>query len=512
MRYAKILILFLLFVSEGVPNIQSQSKVETQKLTYGENVYANNRNAVVTIIAYDNSGNQKGLGTGFFTSSKGELVTNYHVIEGAGSLLVKLLTGALFPVSGWLASDQERDFAVLKVQGKELPIVRLGSLESVKVGQLVFALGSPLGIEQTFTNGMVSSLRDGSEVNKPSLTKVIQHTAPISPGNSGGPLFDEQGRVLGINTFNVEGGQLINFAIPIDYVKPELGKTDVKPLPVAGGVKIRQKDSMKMVYIPEGTFMMGTSEAQIQEMLRDNPDWKASWFDDEKPVHEVYTDAFYMDEHEVTNAQFKKFLESNPQWRKDRIESKYVWNKEYYLKDWNGMNYPSGKAEHPVVYVSWYAAAAYAQWVGAKLPTEAQWEKAARGGLSGKRYPRGDTITHDDTNYSGTGGRDRWDGTSPVKSFPANGYGLFDMAGNVWEWCADEYDSGYYNGSPRDNPTGPGTPILFVSNDFTSVMSSRVLRGGSWYFDKLLFLRCANRSSSDPTLAYRFNGFRCCSR
>ena len=277
--------------------------------------------------------------------------------------------------------------------------------------------------------------------------------------------------------------------------------------------KIRQKDGMKMVYIPAGTFMMGTSDTQIQEMLRENPDWKASWFDDGKPVHEVYTDAFYMDEHEVTNAQFKKFLEANPEWRKDRIDGKYIWNKDYYLGDWNGMNYPSGKADHPVVYVSWYAAAAYAQWVGVRLPTEAQWEKAARGGLAGKRYPWGDTITHDNANYSGTGRRDKWDGTSPVGSFPANGYGLFDMAGNACEWCADEYNSGYYSQSPKNNPTGPGTPILFVSNDFTDVISSRVLRGGTWRNDYFIFnLRCADRGSYGPSLTDNYFGFRCCSR
>jgi len=517
MRYVGILALFLLLTSVGVPEIQSQSNVETKKLAYGEDVYTNNRNAVVTIIALDASGRSKGLGSGFFTSSKGELVTNHHVVEGASSLLVKLLTGAMFPVSGWLASDQEKDFVVLKVQGKELSTVRLGSLASLRVGQRVFALGSPLGMEQTFTDGMVSSLRDGSEVNKPRLQKVIQHTAPISPGNSGGPLLNEQGYVVGINTFMVKGGQNLNFAIPIDYVKPELGSTNVKPLPVPG-IRIRQKDGMKMVYIPAGTFMMGTSDAQIKKMLRENPNWIESHFDSEKPVHGVYTDAFYMDEHEVTNEQFKKFLEANPQWRKDRIDGKYVWNKEYYLRDWNGMNYPSGKADRPVVCVSWYAAAAYAQWVGAKLPTEAQWEKAARGGLVGKRYPWGDTITHDNANYWGTGGRDRWNGTSPVGSFPANGYGLYDMAGNVWEWCADEYDSGYYSKSPKNNPTGPGTPIRFANNDFTNVKNSRVWRGGSWNSRRhpLRTLRYASRHYVSgyyaPAYADIDSGFRCRSR
>ena len=114
--------------------------------------------------------------------------------------MIKLLTGAMFPVEGYLALSPKKDFAVLKVNGKELPTVKLGALESVKVGQGVFALGSPLGMEQTFTNGMVSSIRDGSEINESQIPKIIQHTAPISSGNSGSPLFNSQGHVIGINT------------------------------------------------------------------------------------------------------------------------------------------------------------------------------------------------------------------------------------------------------------------------------------------------------------------------
>ena len=250
-----------------------------------------------------------------------------------------------------------------------------------------------------------------------------------------------------------------------------------------------------MAYIPEGTFMMGSNDGS----------------DNEKPIHEVYTDAFYMDEHEVTNAQFRKFLEANPQWRKDRIEKKY--RDGDYLKYWNGMNYPGGKADHPVVYVSWYAAAAYAQWAGARLPTESQWEKAARGGLAGKKYPWGDTITHDDANYDGTGGRGRWDGTSPVGSFPANGYGLFDIAGNVWEWCADKYDSGYYSKSPKNNPTGPGMPMRFANDDFTNVKSSRVVCGVSWYYDLIPLLPSLRRPRQRRPRGTSYGiGFRCCSR
>jgi len=251
----------------------------------------------------------------------------------------------------------------------------------------------------------------------------------------------------------------------------------------------RNRMRRQMMLIPAGEFRMGSNDGE----------------EDEKPVHTVYLDAYYIDIYEITNLQFKKFLEANPQWRKDRIDRKYH---NYYLEDWNGINYPSGKADHPVVYVSWYAAAAYAQWAGKRLPTEAEWEKAARGGLVGKKYPLGDAISHDNANYDDTGGRALWSGTSPVGSFPANGYGLYDMAGNVWEWCADEYNSGYYSRSPKNNPKGPGVAITFSNNDFTNVKSRRVLRGGSWnYFTSIL--RCAYRDFNEPAFTFDLNGFRC---
>jgi formylglycine-generating enzyme required for sulfatase activity len=254
--------------------------------------------------------------------------------------------------------------------------------------------------------------------------------------------------------------------------------------------KIRDKDGMRMRLIPAGEFQMGSNDGE----------------NDEKPVHTVYLDAYYIDETEVTNAQFKKFLQANPEWQKDRIDRKY--HDGNYLKDWNGIDYPDGKADHPVIWVSWYAAAAYAQWAGARLPTEAEWEKAARGGLVGKKYPWGDNITHDDANYSGTGGKDKWDSASPVGSFAPNGYSLFDMAGNLWEWCADEYDSSYYSKSPKNNPKGPGVVITFKNNDFINVTTRRVLRGGSWIFNPD-FLRCAYRSRDVSIYSSGSVGFRC---
>jgi len=259
--------------------------------------------------------------------------------------------------------------------------------------------------------------------------------------------------------------------------------------------KYRQKDGMKMVYIPAGTFIMGSYYGD----------------GDEKPVHEVNTDAFYMDKHEVTNEQYCIFLNDYGK-NTDAAGHKLLKiGSEYCLIEKVGNTYKpkSGYEKHPVIEVSWYGAAAYAQWAGVRLPTEAQWEKAARGGLVGKKYPWGDTITHDYANYSGTGGRDKWERTSPVGSFPPNGYGLFDMAGNVWEWCAEEYDPGNYIKSPKNNPKGPGISVTFGNNNFTTVNASCVLRGGSWRYYLPLNLRCACRGRQFALVADSHIGFRC---
>ena len=241
-----------------------------------------------------------------------------------------------------------------------------------------------------------------------------------------------------------------------------------------------------MVLIPAGKFLMGSNDGLA--------------YDDQKPVHTVYLDAFYMDIYEVTNVQYKEFVDANPHWRKDRISHHYSYS---YLKDWNGNSYPRGKGDHPVTYVNWYDAMAYAQWAGKRLPTEAEWEKAARGGLIGKKYPWGDSTDSKKANY----GRDIM-GTIAVGSYPPNGYGLYDMAGNVWEWCLDGYDEAFYKNSPSQNPIGGADRMIDVINNFINVKTSRVLRGGSWFF-VLSGLRAASRYRSTPADALNSYGFRC---
>ena len=236
-----------------------------------------------------------------------------------------------------------------------------------------------------------------------------------------------------------------------------------------------------MVLIPAGEFLMGSNDRF-----------------EERPVHTVYVDAFYMDTYQVTNAQYKVFVDANPQWQKDNIPDKY--HTGTYLLNWRGNSYPSGKGNHPVVYVSWYAAMAYAQWAGKRLPTEAEWEKAARGGLARQEYPWGNDIDTTMANYHNEIG-----GTTPVGSYAPNGYGLYDIAGNVEEWCVDAYKSDFYARSARQNPVED-----WVGNDFARVPTHtrRVLRGGSWEYDKQ-FLRVASRRWSRPTLTYDIFGFRC---
>ena len=231
---------------------------------------------------------------------------------------------------------------------------------------------------------------------------------------------------------------------------------------------IWKKDQAEMVLIPVGSFEMGDHFSEGSE--------------DELPVHKVEMDSFYMDIHEVTVGQFKKFVN----------ETGYDYN------TWNDVAKFSPGHEYPMIYVNWNDAMSYAKWANKRLPTEAEWEYAARGGLKDKRYPWEDHITHDNANYSGTGGRDKWEYCSPVGSFEPNGYGLYDMAGNVYESCADWYNKNHYRNSSTKNPLGPAAGQY------------RVLRGGCWG-NSSNPLRASSRYSFTPTNRSRGYGFRCVS-
>ena len=239
--------------------------------------------------------------------------------------------------------------------------------------------------------------------------------------------------------------------------------------------RITGQDGAEMVLIPAGEFQMGSNDSDA--------------YDDEKPVHTVYVDAFYMDKYEVTVGQYKQFVRATG---------------HRALPPWVSEDSPTD--QHPVVGVSWHDAMAYAKWAGKRLPTEAEWEKAARGGLSGMKYPWGNTISSANANYGGNVGK-----TTVVGRYAANGYGLHDMAGNVWEWCLDAYDLAFYSSSVRKNPlsdVGTLSNLHLILDNYTDVNNSRVLRGGSWYYYAQV-VRCADRYRYTPTGTDSSYGFRC---
>ncbi len=236
-----------------------------------------------------------------------------------------------------------------------------------------------------------------------------------------------------------------------------------------------EKTGAILIKIPAGIFTMGSNDG-------DN---------DEKPVHDVYLDEYYIGKYEVTNAQYKKFCDATG--RSYPVDPDFTGMPNYFT------NYP----DYPVVNVSWNDAKAYCDWADLRLPTEAEWEKAARG-TDGRTYPWGSKEPdaggfYRANYYIGEKGKsDGFQYTSPVGSYECgkSPYGCYDMTGNVWEWCSDWYDENYYIVSANNNPQGP------VSG------ARRVFRGGSWLC-KAYDLRCADRVCGDPTDEWHYDvGFR----
>ena len=220
----------------------------------------------------------------------------------------------------------------------------------------------------------------------------------------------------------------------------------------AGKSSTNSKDGSEMIYVPAGTFKMGSDDGDSYE----------------KPVHDVRVEAFHISKCEITNKQFKKFVDANPEWRKDRISKEY--HDGAYLEHWEGDTYPSDKADDPVVYVSWFAAKAYCEWASSgglrgRLPTEAEWEYACRAGSTGK-YCFGD----DESKLGDYAWYDKNSGNSthPVGDKKPNAWGIHDMHGNVWEWTSS---------TKRDYPYKANDG----REDLSDTASCRVVRGGGWH-------------------------------
>jgi formylglycine-generating enzyme required for sulfatase activity/predicted Ser/Thr protein kinase len=253
----------------------------------------------------------------------------------------------------------------------------------------------------------------------------------------------------------------------------------VTPTPALGDTWQRAADGMIMVFVPAGSFQMGSDDGE----------------EDERPVHTVELGSFWIDQTEVTNDHFRRCVEAGA----CQAPATCDWGEPTFEE-------PS-QVDHPVLCVDWRAARTYCSWVGGRLPTEAEWEYAARGPEDAV-YPWGETFAAGQANfcdescqydYRDTGYNDGFAGTAPVGNYPAGASwcGALDMAGNVWEWVADWYDRDYYGSSPPGNPIGP-------SNG-----ENRGFRGGSWH-DVAADLRAANRCL-DTYYRDDFVGFRCVS-
>jgi formylglycine-generating enzyme required for sulfatase activity/tRNA A-37 threonylcarbamoyl transferase component Bud32 len=227
-----------------------------------------------------------------------------------------------------------------------------------------------------------------------------------------------------------------------------------------------------MVYIPPGDFIMGSE----------------SEFSDQRPRHKVNLNAYFIDMYEVTNAEYKKFAEATG--HPEPIVKEF-WAEPF---NWHNGTYPPGKGDHPVALVNWDDAAAYAKWAGKRLPTETEWEKAARG-ADERKWPWGNKWEVDRCNTA----ESFLNSTQPVHSF-AKGkspYGCFNMAGNVMEWTADWYSESYYREAPSRNPFGPLTGAY------------RVARGGAWDSNLNLYVRASYRQYFSPHTKNSDLGFRC---
>ena len=302
------------------------------------------------------------------------------------------------------------------------------------------------------------------------LKTALEELLPETGGMEPGPTVSETLKPM-LNApeivrpeFDADPGAIFQTETTIARYQPQTAEPkDVEPM------------QTEMVIIHGGTFFRGSNNGGRDEM----------------PRHAVNLNAFALDAYPVTNEQFVRFLEAMGG-EKDQNNNDIIRLRESRIKRSGGkLNIESGYAKHPVVGVTWYGATAYAKWLGKRLPTEAEWEVAAEGGLEESTYPTGDNIERTQANFFSSD-------TTPVMSYPPNGYGFYDMAGNVYEWCQDWYDYHYYDISVQepDNPKGPLQGVY------------RILRGGCWKSLKE-DLRCSHRHRNNPGTVNGTYGFRC---
>jgi len=519
---------------------------------------------VVPVGAAEGAGPlEKPAGTGVIVHSEGYILTAQHVVGHARRIVV-VTPGEFRAPALLVASDPDHDLALLKMETVGLSSAPIGYAGAVTLDQEVIVVGFPFGLrEPAMSHGRISAVRTKG------VRRVFQIDAPVNPGNSGGPVFNLHGELIGLVTtkFSHPSGIVpegMGFAMPISYALPLLAnvpefdfsaigkgrpepkakrrkRTDgtaalvgamslttvrietirgmestgapppgdsrtarggpesargpiTKPDPAPPGepapigkedpdvlgrvreeIAAAQRKELQaleekgihppagMLLIPGGEFLMGTDHGPS----------------DARPVHRVTLSPYWIDRYETTNSDYRRCVE-------DGVCTP--------PKDHRWFDDPPHR-EHPVTNVTWKQAYTYCQWRGGRLPTEAEWEKAARG-PEGWRYPWGNSEEPIKTR------RDRAapgpNGTAPVgtASDTVSPYGVFDLVGNVWEWVKDWYGEDYYAAMPSQDPQGP------LRGTF------RVLRGGDWS-QSPLELRGSFRAWDDMTYWGPSLGFRC---
>jgi formylglycine-generating enzyme required for sulfatase activity len=414
-------------------------------------------------------------------------------------VLVQGLSGDAFPhEKAWLALEElglwvkQRVFA--ESNKKQLP--QYGNLSGE--GQFVFMKAGPAlgalavaakipGLELWLGDRKIGETMTGGELVVPDLPAG---TYRLKARKAGRPDWER--------SVDIVADRRIRIVIEIEDVSGPPGSS-------SGG-------EADMVFIPAGEFWMGGTEEALKplrEFCRQHTtsDYcqNVQYDRDELPRHLVMLDAFYIDRSEVTNALFEKFVKATGRLTSAEVERESaVWRvlpdgrsqrSQINGANWRAPNGPGSAAQpsHPLVHVTWFEAAAYCEWAGKRLPTEAEWEKAARG-ADGYRFPWGNDWDPTRSNsFKGAAS-----GPAPVGSYPqgASPFGVQDMAGNVWEWVADWYDEGYYVASPAQNPPGPAKGKY------------RVVRGGSWN-EGPLFMVTTRRFAAQPSFRSNIRGLRC---
>lgn len=494
---------------------------------------------------------EKPAGTGVIVHPEGYVLTAYHVVSNARRIIV-VTPGEVRNRAVVVSLDGEQDLALLKIETVGLSEAPVGYAGAVRLDQEVFVPGFPFGLRDiSVTRGRVVAVRTKG------VKRVFQLDAPMNPGNSGGPVFNHRGELIGIVTskFSHPSGIVpegMAFAVPVSYATPLLAnipdfdfagigkgrkaqeldaealvgamvrttvrvetlrvpepagppaakaqaETRPRPMPsppagrgpeaasekekepeniaqVNGQLVAAQQEELQrlaqrgilppegMVLIPTGEFLMGDE---------DGPP-------DVRPLHRTFLSSYWIDRYEVTNAQYAQCVLGGvclPPRHRQAFDDQE-------------------RAGHPVTNVTWSQARTYCQWRGGRLPTEAEWEKAARG-TDGRRHPWGNSDEGIRKGKNGTAPPAN-EGTAPGGSAPedVSPYGVLDMAGNVSEWVKDWYAENYYAAGPSHDPQGP------LRGSF------RVLRGGDWT-QSHLELRLSHRGWDEMTYWGPMLGFRC---